>query len=53
MTSGQRSRVTLQLFDTEQLRPQQFVIFVGTLRLPGAGRKSEMFDAYDILLAGA
>jgi hypothetical protein len=49
----QRYRVPLQLLDTEELRPQQFGILVGTRRLPGAGRKSTFFDEDDILLARA
>lgn len=51
MLACQRDRVTLQLLDTEQLRAQQLGIPVVAQRIPCARRKSERFDAYDMLLA--
>jgi hypothetical protein len=49
--AGQRDRVTLQLFDAEQLRAQQLGILVVSQRISCACRKSEFFDGYDMLLA--
>ncbi|MHB1403496.1 MAG: hypothetical protein ACYCWB_13955 [Thiobacillus sp.] len=51
MLAGQRDRVTLQLFDAEQLRAQQLGIPVVSQRISCACRKSEFFDGYDMLLA--
>jgi len=51
MQARQRDRVTLQLFDAEQLRAQQLGILVVVQRISCARRKSEFFDGYDMLLA--
>ncbi|MDP2111023.1 MAG: hypothetical protein Q8N48_02805 [Thiobacillus sp.] len=51
MQARQRDRVTLQLFDAEQLRAQQLGILAAAQRISCACRKSEFFDGYDMLLA--
>jgi hypothetical protein len=42
--------VTLQLFDAEQLRAQQFSIPVVTQRIPRARQKGKIFNEYGNLL---
>lgn len=50
MLDSQRDGMPLQMLDAEQLSAQQLGIPVVTQRVPGAWRKSELFDCYDTLL---